>query len=342
MDLLSGSENISGHFSSAVGRFNNSGRNLKIPCSGKYSWSVLGPLIVLCLLILAFNGIVVALMYWKESLRTRSNLILVSLAVSDLLSGLFASTLIFACYLSSSRKGPSVACVCSVLFIRFTAVSTVLHFVLVACDRYISITLPLLYERLATFPRVRCALVAVWIISPTVASIQLAWYKAGNLNQTKEEDIVYFLTLIVSFFAVPLIIMLCIYSHIIALSIHHLHALRVRRESLKGTANSRSIARDMRGTFILILLLLVFSLCWFPFFLMIFQSHVHVTIFHFPSWSCYILFSRFIPPITNPMFCLLCKRDLRNSLCKSVKSYKDRVVQVCRDTCQKAQPQPNR
>lgn len=342
MDLLSGSENISSHFSSAVERFNNSGRNLKIPCYGKYSWSVLGPLIVLCLLILAFNGIVVALMYWKESLRTRSNLILVSLAVSDLMSGLFGSTLIFACYLSSSRKGPSVACVCSVLFIRFTAVSTVLHFVLVACDRYISITLPLLYERLATFQRVLCALVAVWIISPTVASIQLAWYKAGNLNQTKEEDIVYFLTLIVSFFAVPLIIMLCIYSHIIALSIHHLHALRVRRENLNGTVNSRSIARDMRGTFILILLLLVFSLCWFPFFLMIFQSHVHVTIFHFPSWSCYILFSRFIPPITNPMFCLLCKRDLRNSLCKSVKSYKDRVVQLCRDTCQKAQSQPNR
>ena len=319
MDSLSGSENISGHFSSAVGRFNNSGRNLKIPCYGKYSWSVLGPLIVLCLLILAFNGIVVALMYWKESLRTRSNLILVSLAVSDLMSGLVGIPLFFACSLSITsappRSGPPIACVCSVLFFRFTAVSTVFHFVLSACDRYILIIRPFLYQSLLKLSRVRFALIVIWITSPVIASIQLAWYKTENLWEVRKQDTVYFLVLLVAFLAMPMFLMLSIYAHILVLSVHHLHALRVRRNNLGGTTERRSIARDMRGNVIWISMLAVFALCWFPFFLMILQNYSRLKVmFPSPFLFCYVMFARFVPPVTNPLFCALCKRDFRNFL----------------------------
>ena len=334
MDLSTCGQNKSGDVSSDVASLNDSDLN-RMPCDGRFAWTTHGPLVALSFLIIAFNSIVVALIYWKVSLRTHSNIILVSLAVSDLMSGLFGVPLIFACSLSVTRilrQGPLNACVFSVLFIRFTAVSTVLHFVLVACDRYILIILPLLSHRHVTLARVRCALLVIWIISPLVATIQLSWYNAGNLLEMKDQDVVYFLFLIVAFFAVPLAVMLCIYSHIIAVTIHHLRAMRIRRDI------SRSIARDMRGTVILILMLIVFSACWFPFFMMIFQSHVHVEIFYFSSWSCYTLFARFIPPITNPIFCVFCKRDIRNSLRTSARSYKDRFAQLCDVICKKAQP----
>lgn len=255
---------------------------MRSPCDGRFSWTVHGPLIVVCVLIIAFNSVVIALMRWKETLRTRSNIILVSLAVSDLMSGLFGIPLIFGCSVtnSSARAGPSVACVSSVLFMRFTAVSTALHFVLVACDRYVMIKFSLQYFTIGReWPRVKCALIAIWLISPTVATVQLAWYKAEDLRETKEEDTVYFLVLIVAFFAAPMLFMLCIYGHMIVVSIHHLRAMRALRENLGETIKSRSIARDMRGTVIFISMLVVFAGCWSPFFLMIVQNYTQLQIF---------------------------------------------------------------
>ena len=170
-------------------------------------------------------------------------------------------------------------------------------------------------------PRVKCALIAIWLISPAVVTVQLAWYKAEDLRETKEEDTVYFLVLIVAFFAVPMLSMLCIYGHIIVVSMHHLRAMRALRENLGETIKSRSIARDMRGTVIFISMLVVFSGCWSPFFLMIVQSYTQLQIFSSSSWGlCFVLFVRFIPPMTNPMFCALCKRDFRNSLRAKVRS----------------------
>ena len=294
---------------------NTQASKMHSPCDGRFSWTVHGPLIVVCLLIIAFNSVVIALIRWKETLRTHSNIILVSLAVSDLMSGLVGIPLIFACSITNSSAGPSAACVSSVLFMRFTAISTVLHFLLAACDRYITIDFSLQYSTLVTWPRVKCALIAIWMISPALATIQLAWYNAENLRETKEEDKVYFLVLIVAFFAVPLLSMLCIYGHIIFVSIQHLRAMRALREKLGEAIKSRSIARDMRGTVILISMLVVFAGCWSPFFLMILQSYTKLKIISPSSWGlCFVLFVRFVPPITNPVFCALCKRDFRNCL----------------------------
>ena len=159
MDFLgSGNDTgeISSHnynFSSNISALSNTQTSkMRSPCDGRFSWTVHGPLIVVCVLIIAFNSVVIALMRWKETLRTRSNIILVSLAVSDLMSGLFGIPLIFGCSVtnSSARAGPSVACVSSVLFMRFTAVSTALHFVLVACDRYVMIKFSLQYSTIIT------------------------------------------------------------------------------------------------------------------------------------------------------------------------------------------------
>lgn len=292
-----------------------------IMCNGSFSWVVHGPLIAVCVLIIAFNSVVIALMRWKESLRTPTNSILASLAVSDLMSGLLGIPMIFACSLTKTPSETPVICVFSVLFMRFTAVSTVLHYVLVACDRFITINFSILHQVLVRWPCVRRTLIAIWLISATVTAVQLTWYNAENLREKKEEDKVYFLVLIVGFFAVPLAFMFCVYGRIIFVSIHHLRAFRARRENLGETVNSRSIRRDMRGTFILISMLAVFTGCWFPFFLMVIQSFIPVQIISTSSWGlCFVLFVRFVPPITNPLFNVLCKRDFRNSFRASVKS----------------------
>jgi len=97
------------------------------------------PLIVLlsfmCLLIVAVNGLVIFLIYKKRSLRTITNMFLASLALSDLMSALLGIPLLVVCLVRDVIK----VCLSSSIIIRFTAISSVCHVLLIACDRYIFI-----------------------------------------------------------------------------------------------------------------------------------------------------------------------------------------------------------
>ena len=304
----------------------HSENKMRLTCDGKFSWSVHGPLIVVSVFIVAFNSVEIAIICWKETLRAVSHVILVSLAVSDLMSGLVGIPLIFGCsILFSDKVGklPPAVCVSSTLFMRFTAVSTVLHFLLVASDRYIMIMFPIRYQTLVTLPRVWSALIAVWLISLVISTVQLAWYQPENLKEIKEEDTVYLFVLIVAFVAVPLLFLLFMYGHIILVTLRHLHALRTRCRNLGcDFSHLRSIFRDLRGTVILVTMLIVFAICWLPFFLMILQHYINMQIIDpFSSWGlCFTLFARFIPPLTNSLFCAFFKRDFRDAFQSWVRS----------------------
>lgn len=317
MDFLGdGNFNDSSRVNGSSFNFNNSeDSKMRSACDGRFSWTVHGPLIVVSTLIVILNSIVLALMRRKERLQTLSNTILASLAVSDLMSGLFGVALFFGCSVAI-MAGHIALCVSSTLFMRFTAVSTVLHFLLVACDRHIMITFSLRYQALVNKCRVRGALIAIWLMSTLVATVELTWFETKITKNSMEKDKIYSILFIVVFLAVPLLSILCIYGHIIVVSTRHLLPLRARRTNIKDEATkARSIARDLRGTAILISTLVVFAGCWLPFFLMILQDYLGARIISTTSWRlCLLLFARFIPPVTNPVLCALCKRDFRDAL----------------------------
>lgn len=306
---------------------NSEDSKMRSACDGRFSWTVHGPLIVVSTLIVILNSIVLALMRRKERLQTLSNTILASLAVSDLMSGLFGIALFFGCSVAI-MAGHITLCVSSTLFMRFTAVSTVLHFLLVACDRHVMITFSLRYQALVNKCRIRGVLIAIWLISTLVATVELTWFETEITKDSSEKDKIYSILFIVVFLAVPLLSILCIYGHIIMVSTRHLLALRARHTNLKDEAtNARSIARDLRGTVILISTLVVFAGCWLPFFLMILQDYLGDRIISTSSWRlCLLLFARFIPPVTNPVLCALCKRDFRDALRACWKSLKIDLV----------------
>lgn len=305
--------NVTSVFNENVSSHNATQLVQRSMCGGRFSWIVHGPLMVFCALIIASNSVVIALMCWKETLRTLSNILLVSLAVSDLLSGFVGIPLLFACAIARSMS--LITCISSALFMRFTAVSTMLHFVLVACDRYAMITHPMHYHTIVTRTRVGCTLTAVWFISPIVSVVQMAWYDLNeDLGETKRQDEVYIVFLVVAFFALPLLCMLCSYSRILIMSLRLVFASRARRANL-GDGPVNSIARDLRGTVIVISMLVVFAGCWLPSYLMILQDHISVKIIPICSWElCLFPFLRFIPPMSNPAFCAFCKRDFRHAL----------------------------
>lgn len=98
-----------------------------------FSFSVVEdiPSITIGILILLANGLVLILFARNRFLRTITNLLLCSLAFSDLLTGLLSIPLFMTCNILRL----SALCIADDQMLRFTSVSIVCHLAAVSVDR---------------------------------------------------------------------------------------------------------------------------------------------------------------------------------------------------------------
>ena len=278
----------------------------------------------MCLLIVAVNGLVIFLIRKKKLLRTITNMFLTSLALSDLMSGLLGIPLLVICLVKDVIK----VCVTSAIFFRFTAISSVCHVLLIACDRYIFIVHYMKYHSLATKRRAIVAIISVWMLSLASSLIQLSWYIFHGIALTEYEDVTedhnkrYSLVCIVLFFTVPLITMCYIYG-----SIFYISFKRIKRD--RGLSNtfqrpSRSLRHEWRGRSVLVITIVIFTCCWLPFFVAMLDDHMNTSEQSSMSlWAQRLLiFLFFLPSVLNPILCTLAKVDFRRSLKQIVFQWK--------------------
>ena len=286
-------------------------------------------IILLCiigLLIIAVNGLVIFLIHKKKTLRTLTNMFLTSLALSDFMSGLVGIPLLVICLAGDIIN----VCVSSTIFIRFTAISSVCHVLLIAFDRYIFIVYSFNYHFLVTKRRAIVAIFAIWLLSLLASLIQLSWQNIKNASLTEFEetiediDIKYSLACIVLFFGIPLLLMCYIYGHIFYISFKR--NKRDRQVSKNLQQPSRSVLHEWRGRSVLLIAMVIFAGCWLPFFFMILDDHMETSQFSpMPPWVDHLLvFLGFIPPLLNPILCTLAKKDFRHAL-KEVVFRRDRL-----------------
>ena len=278
------------------------------------------PLIVLlsfmCLLIVTVNGLVIFLIYKKKSLRTITNMFLASLALSDLMSALLGIPLLVICLVRDVIK----VCLSSSVIIRFTAISSVCHVLLIACDRYIFIVHSINYHFLVTKRRAIVAILAIWLLSFLASVIQLSWHnlQEGALvefDETVEEmDIKYNVSCLALFFAVPLSLMCYLYGHIFYISFKRNKRDRQLKKSLQQP--NRSVLQEWRGRSVLLITMVIFAGCWLPFFLMVLDAHMESSPFSpVPVFlERLLIFMGFIPQLLNPVLCTLAKKDFRRAL----------------------------
>ena len=92
-------------------------------------------LIVLSFLIIAINILVIVLFVRRRPLRTKTNLLLVSLSVSDLMMGLLGIPMSTACNALVGDLSFSGLCITSAAVYRFIAVSTIFHIFAITGER---------------------------------------------------------------------------------------------------------------------------------------------------------------------------------------------------------------
>ena len=282
------------------------------------STSMIVFLAFICLLVVLVNGFVIFLIFKNRTLKSITNMLLASLAFSDLISGFGGFPLLVSCF----KSGIFIICVSSTIFFRFIAISSICHVLLVACDRYIAIVHPFQHASVVTKWRAIAATAFAWLFAFSASAIQLSWYGLDENSLFDYEaaldfNVKYTKTCIVLFFAVPLLLMCYIYGRIFYISYRLTKNDRERVVIQHEHAQaSHSLLQEWRGRSVLLIMLVIFVSCWLPFFLTVIADHrksMQSTLT--PLWvERLLVVLNFIPPLSNPVLCTLAKKDFREAL----------------------------
>ncbi|XP_009978652.1 PREDICTED: histamine H2 receptor [Tauraco erythrolophus] len=234
-------------------------------------------LTILIVITLCGNIIVCLAVTLDRRLRSLTNCIIVSLAITDLLLGLLV--LPFSAFYELTEEWPFGSTLCNIYTSLDVMLCTasILNLLMISLDRYFAVTKPLRYSQLVTPSRVAVGLVVIWTVSLMVSflPIHLGWNTNGTAVQntvpncnnecTLEVNPVYGLVDALLTFYIPLVIMCITYYRI----------LKIAREQAKRINHTWCCSSDTpmppmvkehKATVTLAVVLGAFVMCWFPYF----------------------------------------------------------------------------
>ncbi|TNN17920.1 5-hydroxytryptamine receptor 1, partial [Schistosoma japonicum] len=155
-----------------------------------------------------------------KRLRTPSNFLIVSLAVSDLLVGLLVQPL--ATFRELHGYWPLGEGMCD-MFISFDVLlctASILNLCAISIDRYLAITRPLRYAAKRTPKRMMVMIILVWLFSALISIPPMFGFKEPFISGTCEysSNIIYQTYATCGAFYIPLIVMLILYGRILILA----------------------------------------------------------------------------------------------------------------------------
>ena len=273
-------------------------------------------LVVLASCIVATNVLVVLLFVRKDYLRTKTNCILVSLALSDFMTGFLSIPLYLLCSLTNG-DGRTAVCLASAAFYRCIAVLTMTHILVVTLERYIAVIYPMRYYRIVTKRRVSIVIIIVWLFSVFFAVIQLTWLDLSSHNIKKigdkwKFDRPYQITGLVLCFTLPLFIMIFCYTRMFLVIRRQVKNIRKQVEMVKDPRN-QSIASDKRALVIFASMLGIFVVCWLSWYLILIQVTLGKNVIMPEKLADVLDFLRFATSLINPLLYTFLKHDFRRA-----------------------------
>ena len=289
-----------------------------------FSPSYDGALIILSVMIIAINLLVISLFFYREYLQTKTNSLLISLAVSDLLAGLLGIPLIVACN-AVLKAG---VCTAGALIYRFIAVSTMYHILVVTLERYIYVMYPMKYINIVTAPRVLKAIAGIWLFSIFNSLIQLTWEDPTRFFKPRDSvsqqyALAYTIVGIVFCFFLPALFMAISYVSMFMVIHRQIKEIRgLYNTRATGANNQRApIATEARALIIFVAMLSIFIICWLTFYVtgfLILLPGLHIEAIPDEVFMT-VDFIRFSVSLVNPILYAFLKRDFSRalkSLCK--------------------------
>jgi len=276
-------------------------------------------LIVIAILIIAINSWVIGLVATKRNLRTVTNYVLTSLAASDLCTGAISIPLFLSCNITWETD----VCTADMFVIIFTSVSTVLHILAMTIDRYICIVYALRYHSWVTKRRGWYVIALIWLTSMFMALIQLAWTELNHdvteehSEDVKEIVVIYDIFRFVAFIGIPVVFMAFSYGRI--LYEVHRQTKSIHKNNTPGWQETRrSTKQEWKVATIFLVMLIVFIVCWVPYYLLRLEQILGNDFFqlNLSELAIFLLYIfRLCTSFINPCLYILGKPDFRKAMC---------------------------
>lgn len=278
-------------------------------------------LIIIATIICISNCLVLVLFSTQSFLRSPSNYLLFSLAISDLAVGLVGIPAYITCEMILSWS----TCLSSYSINRFIAISTVYHILWITLEKYIAIIFPLQHKSHFDRRKVVLTTLTTWCASFLVTFVELAWlvghsdpYKRYS-DDVKQKEFIYNSVTFSVCFALPIILMVFAYASIF-LRIIRQHSSILRKHTTRGEVRARRMPAKIKSALLFFTLLFIFILCWFWwFFVIIYNLFTDDNLPPFPEIVYDILTAfRFSTSFVNPLLYTFFKRDFKKALTKLV------------------------
>ena len=265
---------------------------------------------ILGLLIIGINGLVIYLVLTREYLKTVTNFCLASLAVSDMLSGLYAVPLIITC---NSPAGTINICVAMDLGQRFLSISTVLHLLLITMERYFTIVFSVMRTTSVISKRTCLAvLVLVWALSLFASLIQLS-FMSEKTQGASVNDIIYDFICLGLLVVFPLVTMAVAHIHIFYTLRKHCKRIKRDVSHLSSECMERNAKKEQKALIIYGTMICVFIVGWFNYFFYTLQDDLGNRS-RIPWWAdTILLLLRFSTGFFNPLLYTFLKQDFRQA-----------------------------
>ncbi|XP_006825974.1 histamine H2 receptor-like [Saccoglossus kowalevskii] len=248
-------------------------------------------LVAIILITLLGNALIFYALLKYKRLRTPSNLIITSLAISDFVTGLIVMPIRAVYHLSGQWYLGETLCNLWISVDLLCAIASMLNLVLITIDRFLAIKSPFQYKFWMSKPRVCCAIVTLWTFALVFSftTVFAGWNTTNDLNdnfiQTENGAlcILQWSTSAVMCYALlsfglPHFLMICILFQIYKAT--RLRKLRVhiamenqtdssataQRESNENTLGASKDSIEARACKKLGIIMGVFIVCWTPYF----------------------------------------------------------------------------
>ena len=268
-----GADRLTGHKMSNITNNNTNGSQIQTGWKdGKFLLKEIH-YIILAVLIIVVNACVIIAVWRKRILHKWQNYLLVSLACSDLSTGLLGLPISLLCSIAIVPKTGCIFCTVSYLFTKFISISTILHLLTVTYERFLFIVYPFHYERLsAKHVRFKMILAAIWCISLAVALIPFIWTDPANCSDNDEAKqwLFYTVTTLIVFLIIPMVLLIVAFVSMFLVAKLHIRRQEMLLTRVSGTQNpteSNTVARkEARVAIIFALMWAIFVICWGPYF----------------------------------------------------------------------------
>ncbi|XP_011059872.1 PREDICTED: alpha-2Db adrenergic receptor isoform X1 [Acromyrmex echinatior] len=212
------------------------------------------------------NILTILAITWARKLRSViSNYFILNLAISDFMVGITVPYHL-AFYVDSALHRNKSVCISRFVMFILACGGSIYNLIMIAIDRYVAIVHPLSYNAYATKRRVLLIIVVAWICTMGVSSIPIYWNWFDKSPSCELETVLpryYIVAIQIPAFFLSWIAMFLLYWKIWREA--HMHARRMNLGVIPNIAEKN----DRKSVQVVLLILGCFSICWFPYFIIV-------------------------------------------------------------------------